>query len=221
VLARWQHPQRGVIPSETFIPLAEKSDLIDRVTDLVLAKAMGQLATWNESQSAMNVSINLSAKSIRGVDFPDRVMLACREYGIEPTRVTFELSETAAMQDAITLLDVLTRLRLKGFRLAIDDFGTGYSSLVQLRRLPFSEMKVDLSFVSTMTTSRDSEIIVKTMIGMAHNLGLRTVAKGVENSATFHHLADLDCDMAQGYFIARPMPPNQVDSFLRSYSAPR
>jgi EAL domain-containing protein (putative c-di-GMP-specific phosphodiesterase class I) len=219
-LARWHHPQRGLIASEAFIPLAEKSDLIDRVTEVVLAKAMARLASWNESQAPLDVSINLSVRSIRGIDFPDRMLAVCRSYGIDPTRVTLELSETAAMQDAVTLLDVLTRLRLKGFRLAIDDFGTGYSSLVQLRRLPFSEMKVDLSFVSTMTTSRDSEIIVRTMIGMAHNLGLRAVAKGVENVAIFNHLADLDCDMAQGYFIAHPMPSSQIGAFLRSYSPP-
>jgi EAL domain-containing protein (putative c-di-GMP-specific phosphodiesterase class I) len=219
-LARWQHPQRGTIPSGAFIPLAERSTLIDRVTDVVLRKSMLQLARWNENNTPLDISINLSAKSIHDVEFPDRVVAICREYSIDPRRITFELTETAAMQDAITMMDVLTRLRLKGFRLAIDDFGTGYSSLAQLRRLPFSEMKVDLSFVSTMMTSRDSEIIVRTIIDMAHNLGLRTVAEGVENAATLEHLVELDCDLAQGYFIARPMPSNQFGSFLASYPMP-
>ena len=216
-LARWQHPQRGTLPSGAFIPLAEKSTLIDRVTDVLMRKAMVQLAAWEENGTSLDISINLSAKSIRDIDFPDRVSAACREHSIDPARIAFELTETAAMQDAVMMMDVLTRLRLKGFRLAIDDFGTGYSSLAQLRRLPFSEMKVDLSFVSTMMTSRDSEIIVRTIIDMAHNLGLRTVAEGVENSATLEHLVKLDCDLAQGYFIARPMPSNQIAPFLAAY----
>jgi EAL domain-containing protein (putative c-di-GMP-specific phosphodiesterase class I) len=218
-LARWRHPQRGVIPSKTFIPLAEKSTLIDRVTDVLMKKAMAQLANWRESGTDLDVSINLSARSIRDVDFPDRMAALCREHSVDPAKIIFELTETVAMQDVVMMMDVLTRLRLKGFRLAVDDFGTGYSSLVQLRRLPFSEMKVDLSFISTMMTSRDSEVIVRTIIDMAHNLGLRTAAEGVENSATLEHLVALDCDIAQGYFIAQPMPSDQVTPFLAAYPA--
>ncbi|HWA41870.1 MAG TPA: EAL domain-containing response regulator [Hypericibacter adhaerens] len=213
-LARWNHPERGIISSAAFIPLAEKSALIDRITQVVLNKAIAQLARWNQSNMPVDISINLSAKSIHDVDFPDTVFSICQQHAIDPAQITFELTETAAMQDPLTLLDVLTRLRLKGFRLAIDDFGTGYSSLAQLRRLPFSEMKVDLSFVSTMLTSRDSEIIVRTIIDMAHNLGLRTVAEGVENAATLDHLVKLSCDLAQGYHIARPMPADQFAPFL-------
>ncbi|MGH6881674.1 MAG: EAL domain-containing protein, partial [Hypericibacter sp.] len=200
-LARWQHPQRGLIPPSAFIPMAEKSALIGKVTDLVLAKAIAQAARWNERVATLDISINLSARSIRDITFPDQVLRLCRQHSLDPARIVFEITETAAMQDPVMLMDVLTRLRLKGYRLSIDDFGTGYSSLAQLRRLPFSELKVDLSFVSTMMTSRDSEIIVKTIIDMARNLGLRTVAEGVETSMILERLAALDCNVAQGYFI--------------------
>jgi EAL domain-containing protein (putative c-di-GMP-specific phosphodiesterase class I) len=218
-LARWQHPQRGTILPSAFIPMAEKSELIGKVTDLVLAKAIAQAAVWNERVATLDVSVNLSARSIRDIAFPDQVLRLCRKHSLDPARIVFEITETAAMQDPVMLMDVLTRLRLKGFRLSIDDFGTGYSSLAQLRRLPFSELKVDLSFVSTMMTSRDSEIIVRTIIDMAHNLGLRTVAEGVETSVILEHLRELDCNIAQGYFIGRPMPPQQIPSFLGNFAA--
>jgi EAL domain-containing protein (putative c-di-GMP-specific phosphodiesterase class I) len=218
-LVRWQHPQRGNIPPSSFIPMAEKSDLIGKVTDLVLAKAIRQAATWNDSLQALDVSINLSARSIRDISFPDQVAHLCRRHSLDPKRITFEITETAAMQDPVMAMDVLTRLRLKGFRLSIDDFGTGYSSLAQLRRLPFSELKIDLSFVTTMMTSRDSEIIVRTIIDMARNLGLRTVGEGVENAMVLERLSELDCNLAQGYFIGRPMPAQQIPSFLGNYAA--
>jgi EAL domain-containing protein (putative c-di-GMP-specific phosphodiesterase class I)/CheY-like chemotaxis protein len=218
-LARWQHPQRGAILPSAFIPLAEKSSLIGKVTDLVLAKAIAQAARWNERVAILDISINLSARSIRDITFPDQVLRLCRQHSLDPARVVFEITETAAMQDPVMLMDVLTRPRLKGFRLSIDDFGTGYSSLAQLRRLPFSELKVDLSFVSTMMTSRDSEIIVKTIIDMARNLGLQTVAEGVETSMTLERLEALDCNVAQGYFIGRPMPAQQIPSFLGNHAA--
>jgi EAL domain-containing protein (putative c-di-GMP-specific phosphodiesterase class I) len=141
----------------------------------------------------------------------------CRDHAVDPSRIIFELTETAAMQDAVLMMDVMTRLRLKGFRLAIDDFGTGYSSLSQLRRLPFSEMKVDLSFVNTMLSSRDSEIIVMTIINMAHNLGMRAIAEGVENTATLERLVEMGCDLAQGFLVARPMPLEQIGPFLAAH----
>jgi EAL domain-containing protein (putative c-di-GMP-specific phosphodiesterase class I) len=217
-LIRWQHPQRGIVPPSAFIPMAEESTLIDRITDMVLAKAMGQAVKWSSHDPPLDISINLSAKNIRDVNFPDQVLAICQEHGLDPARVVFELTETATMQDTILMMDVATRLRLKGFRLAIDDFGTGYSSLSQLQRLPFSEMKVDLSFVSTMLSSHDSEIIVRTIINMAHNLGLRAVAEGVENVATLERLVEMGCDLAQGYLIARPMPPEQFGPFLAAHT---
>ena len=216
-LLRWQHPERGNIPPSSFIPLAEESRLIDRITDIVLAKALGQANQLSKPAPPLDISINLSAKNIRDVDFPDQVLAMCRDHKVEPSRIIFELTETATMQDAVLMMDVMTRLRLKGFRLAIDDFGTGYSSLSQLRRLPFSEMKVDLTFVSTMLSSRDSEIIVMTIVNMAHNLGLRAVAEGVENRATLERLIEMGCDLAQGFLIARPMPPEQIGPFLTTH----
>jgi EAL domain-containing protein (putative c-di-GMP-specific phosphodiesterase class I) len=197
--------------------MAEKSALIGKVTDVVLAKAIAQAGEWAERGGDIKVSINLSARSIHDINFPDQVRQLCAQHGIEPDQITFEITETAAMHDAVMMMDVLARLRLEGFRLSIDDFGTGYSSLAQLQRLPFSELKIDLLFISTMATSRESEIIVKTIIDMAHNLGLRTVAEGVENSATLNRLRELGCNLAQGYFIGRPMPARQMAPFLAAH----
>ena len=216
-LVRWEHPVRGTILPVDFIPMAEKSALIGKVTDVVLAKAIAQAGEWAERGGDIKVSINLSARSIYDINFPDQVRQLCARHGIEPDQITFEITETAAMHDAVMMMDVLARLRLKGFRLSIDDFGTGYSSLAQLQRLPFSELKIDLLFISTMATSRESEIIVKTIIDMAHNLGLRTVAEGVENSATLNRLRELGCNLAQGYFIGRPMPARQMAPFLAAH----
>ncbi|QEX17788.1 diguanylate phosphodiesterase [Hypericibacter terrae] len=218
-LVRWQHPQRGPIPPSAFIPMAEKSALIGKVTDLVLAKAVAQAARWNDRLAPLDISINLSARSIQDVTFPEQILRLCRQHSLNPARIVFEITETAAMQDPVMLMDVLTRLRLKGIRLSIDDFGTGYSSLAQLRRLPFSELKIDLSFVSTMMASRDSEIIVKTIIDMARNLGLRTVAEGVETPTILERLGELGCNVAQGYLIGRPMTAPQIPSFLGNYAA--
>ena len=220
-LVRWNHPTRGVIPPADFIPMAEKGSMIGKVTDAVVRNAISQAGLWAAAGMSLTVSINLSARSIRDVSFPDQVQNLCIENSVDPSRIAFEITETAAMQDAVMMMDVMARLRLKGFSLSIDDFGTGYSSLAQLRRLPFSEIKVDLSFVSTMLASRDSEVIVKTIIGMAKNLGMRTVAEGVEDPATLDRLQELDCDIAQGYFIARPMPPGQIAPFLAGHLTPQ
>jgi EAL domain-containing protein (putative c-di-GMP-specific phosphodiesterase class I) len=217
-LIRWPSPDRGHVPPGVFIPLAEQSTLIDRITSFVLTEATSQAARWRGHEPPLDISINLSAKNIRDLKFPDQVLAICRQHDMEPSRIVFELTETATMQDAVLMMDVATRLRLKGFRLAIDDFGTGYSSLSQLRRLPFSEMKIDLTFVSTMLSSRDSEVIVKTIINMAHNLGMRAIAEGVENMATLERLIDMGCDIAQGFLIARPMPADELGRFLASHT---
>jgi len=204
-LIRWQHAARGTISPLEFIPFAESSAVIDQLTHWVMGAACAQLAAWNAAGAQLDIAINVSARSLHEPRLADLLETQCRAAGIAPARVTLELTETAAMQDAVQMMDVLTRLRLKGFKLAIDDFGTGYSSLVQLHRLPFSEIKIDRTFVADCTGSDESRSIVRVVIDLAHALGMRSVAEGVESAEALDLLRSLGCDEAQGYFIARPI----------------
>jgi EAL domain-containing protein (putative c-di-GMP-specific phosphodiesterase class I)/ActR/RegA family two-component response regulator len=216
-LVRWQHPTLGLVRPDQFIPLAEESALIDPLTDWIAATAIQQAATWHARGFNLNVAINISAKNAQDIELPDRLARHCADCGVAPADVILELTETSAMRNAVQLLDVLTRLRLKGFELAIDDFGTGYSSLVQLRRMPFSELKVDCSFVMRMTVDKDCHFIVETLIDLARKLGLRSVAEGVETSEALAALRAMGCDRAQGYYFSRPLPADRLATFLREH----
>jgi EAL domain-containing protein (putative c-di-GMP-specific phosphodiesterase class I) len=218
-LVRWVHPVRGMVMPNDFISLAESSNLIDRLTEYVFTEAVAQASRWRAAGLSLDISINLSAKNLNHLDFPDVAEGYCAKLSVPASTVTFELTESAAMQDTTRTMDVLTRLRLKGFHLSMDDFGTGYSSLMQLQRLPFSELKVDKSFVMGMDRMRDCAVIVKTIIGMAKNLELTAVAEGVESAAALGQLRTLGCDFAQGYFISRSMPAGNVPNCIRDRQA--
>ena len=197
-LVRWHHPERGVIPPNQFIALAESSALIHRVTDWVMREAAAQTARWRNDRLALEVAVNISAKDIEDIDLPDRLERHCRAAAIDPAFLTLELTETGAMREAVQMMDVLTRLRLKGFKLSIDDFGTGYSSLVQLQKMPFSELKIDQSFVMQMTHNAGSRVIVEIVVDLARKLGLTSTAEGVDSAAALRTLTDLGCEIAQG-----------------------
>lgn len=214
-LVRWQHPGLGLLPPAQFLPLAEQSNLIDPLTNWVAAEALNQMAAWQRAGIGLSLSFNISTINLADYRFPDRLEALCQEVGVEPGKIIVELTETATMQDAVQLMDVLTRVRLKGFRLSLDDFGTGYSSLVQLRRLPFSAIKIDRSFVSNMMSSADDTAIVETIIAMGQSLKLKTIAEGVETEETWHSLKAKGCVFAQGYYIARPLPAEEIPEFLR------
>jgi EAL domain-containing protein (putative c-di-GMP-specific phosphodiesterase class I) len=216
-LARWRHPTLGFISPTKFIPLAERSEMITPLTRWVISEAIAQTGEWNAQGLAISTSINLSAAAAYGYDLPDWVESICLRAGLPTNRVTFELTETAAMRDGIKLMDVLTRLRLKGFHLSIDDFGVGYSSLVQLQQLPFSELKIDISFIRNLLTSESSSVIVDTIIGMARNLKLTTVAEGVESPEILRVLKAKGCDYAQGFHIARPTDAADFVRILESF----
>jgi EAL domain-containing protein (putative c-di-GMP-specific phosphodiesterase class I) len=218
-LVRWAHPVRGMIMPNEFISLAESNNLIDRLTEYVFSEAVTQTARWRGAGLPLTISVNLSAKNLNRLDMPDLAEKFCKQLSVPTSAVTFELTESAAMQDAARTMDVLTRLRLKGFHLSMDDFGTGYSSLVQLQRLPFSELKVDKSFVIAMEKSRDCAVIVKTIIGMAKNLELTAVAEGVETATALGELRSLGCDMAQGFFIGRGMAADKIPTSIRGFRA--
>jgi EAL domain-containing protein (putative c-di-GMP-specific phosphodiesterase class I) len=217
-LVRWRHPIHGVIPPDQFIALAEDSDLIHRLTDWVVAAAARQAAIWHGEQLALHVAVNISAKDLENLDLPDRLAAHCQAAGINPASMTLELTETGAMREAVQMMDVLTRLRLKGFSLSIDDFGTGYSSLVQLQKMPFSEIKIDRAFVVNMMQDESCAAIVDIVLHLARRLRLKSVAEGVEDALALESLIGMGCDEAQGYYLSRPLPADGVAAFARNYA---
>ena len=217
-LIRWQHPARGAISPLDFIPFAESSAVIDQLTHWVMGAACAQLNAWGAEGVTLDIAVNVSARNLHEPRLADLLEAQCRAAGVAPARITLELTETAAMQDAAQMMDVLTRLRLKGFKLAIDDFGTGYSSLVQLHRLPFSEIKIDRTFVADCTKSDESRSIVRVVIDLARALGMRSVAEGVESAEALDLLRALGCDEAQGYFISRPIAAAEVPASIQRHA---
>jgi len=184
-LVRWRHPEFGIIPPDRFVPLAEREGLIDPLTDRVLELAVGQLATWMQLGIELFVSVNISAANIVA-DLPDQLSQLCARHQIPARLLRLELTETATMTNPKLMLEILTRIRLKGFQLAIDDFGTGYSSLVQLHRLPFTELKIDQSFVREMGTSEEANLIVGAIVGLGRSLHLELIAEGIETEDLEH-----------------------------------
>jgi EAL domain-containing protein (putative c-di-GMP-specific phosphodiesterase class I)/CheY-like chemotaxis protein len=220
-LVRWDHPVLGIIQPDRFIPLAEASDVIHELTDWVFMTAIKQMVTWLADNPALEVSVNISAKNLEDLGLPDRLQQHCRTAGIECTLLTLELTETGAMREPVPMMDVLTRLRLKGFKLSIDDFGTGFSSLVQLQQMPFSEVKIDRSFVTQMMSNEGCKAIVEIVINLAGKLGLKCVAEGVEDEATLRCLIALGCDAVQGYHLSRPLAPSRIPAFICDYQLMR
>jgi EAL domain-containing protein (putative c-di-GMP-specific phosphodiesterase class I) len=209
-LARWRSAVHGVIPPDEFVPLAEDTGAIRLLTDWVVATAAQQAAVWRAEGLEIDIAVNISAADVEDLELPDRLEQHCRDAGVDPSGLILELTETGAMREAVQMMDVLTRLRLKGFHLSIDDFGTGYSSLVQLQRMPFSEIKIDKSFVMHMSANSSCRVIVEIIIDLAKKLGLRSVAEGVEDEATLNSLVALGCDMAQGYHLSRPVSAARI-----------
>lgn len=221
VLARWHHPVHGLLMPDHFIPLAEGGELIQRLTWCVVERSLAQHAEWAAQGLVLPFAVNLSARCLTDLDLPDRLVELCNRHNVPPEQMTLEITESAAMRNQIESADILTRLRIKGIHLSIDDFGTGYSSLAQLQRLPFSELKIDKSFVMPMMQSRDCAVIVKTVIGMAHNLGLRAVAEGVESEECLGLLAEWQCDEMQGYLFSKALAPEEVPAFMQAWAAAR
>jgi len=215
-LARWRHPEFGIIPPDRFIPLAERENLINPLTDRVLELAVAQLATWQRLGIDVFVSVNISAANIVA-GLPDHLARLCARHAIPPRLLRLELTETAAMGNHALMLEILTRIRLKGFQLAIDDFGTGYSSLVQLHRLPFSELKIDQSFVREMASSEEANLIVGAIVNLAHSLHLELIAEGIETEELMDRLIRMGCETGQGYFFSRPMPAIDVPAWLAQH----
>lgn len=218
-LARWQHPTRGFVPPGMFIPVAEKAGLVGRLTDVVLRKAMRQCRVWNDAGRNIDVAFNLSVDSLSQLDLPERINHIVRNEGVEPRHVTIELTESRLMSDTTTPLEVLTRLCLLGFELSIDDFGTGYSTLEHLRMVPFSELKIDRSFVHGASEDATARTIVASSAELAKRLGMRIVAEGAEDQDDWDMAAKIGCDCVQGFVVARPMPGPALSAWMAARDA--
>jgi diguanylate cyclase (GGDEF)-like protein len=218
-LVRWDHPTRGLLYPDAFLALVEESGLMRALTRLVLEMALDQAAVWQGRGQELTVAVNLSASSLVDADLPEQIaaMLAAR--GVPPRALQLEITEEFLMVDRDRARNILTLLRESGVQISVDDFGTGYSSLSYLRELPVDELKLDQSFVFPMADDARAAALVASTIDLAHSLGLRMVAEGVENDIAYTELTRLGCDQAQGYFISRPVPAAELDYWLSNRHA--
>ena len=213
-LVRWQHPERGLIPPNDFIPLAERTGLIGPLTTYVLDAALHQCRQWRQAGHELAIAVNVSARSLLDLAFPNQVAGLLARWELPARLLVVEITESTIMTDPTHALEILGRLNIMGVQIAIDDFGTGYSSMAHLKNLPIQELKVDRSFVSQMTSSTRDAVIVRSTVDLGRNLGLRVVAEGVEDVLTSQELDALGCDAIQGYYISRPVPPDDLINWL-------
>lgn len=213
-LVRWNHPQRGFLSPDSFIPLAEDMGLIGSLTHWALRTALTHLVALHQQGHLLTMAVNLSARNLHDMTLPASVLTQLTESGMDPKFLTLEITESAVMSNPTDSLAILTELDRMGVTLAIDDFGTGYSSLAYLKRLPVNELKIDKSFVTQMTEDENDAVIVRSTIDLAHNLGLKVTAEGVETQDVWDILEILGCDYSQGYFMGRPMPADKLDAWL-------
>lgn len=204
-LARWRHPSHGIVAPFAFIKPLEDNGLIDSLTWAILRKSAAFCKVWRATGADVTISVNLSLKSLVDAQFADRVTQLVQDQNIEPRDMVLEVTESSATAEVGRSLENLARLRMKGFGLSIDDYGTGYSSMQQLTRIAFTELKIDQSFVANATKQQSARVILESSLAMAKKLGIAGVAEGVETEEHWSLLRELGCDLAQGYYIARPM----------------
>jgi diguanylate cyclase (GGDEF)-like protein len=213
-LVRWQHPALGLLPPSDFIPVVEQTALIGSLTRYVLERSVADCARWRRGGRDLTVSVNLSVRNLLDPELPSVIEDLLERYELAPEALQLEITESMLMSDPDRSLVTLTALSQIGVGLSVDDYGTGYSSLSNLRRLPIDELKLDRSFVSPMLSDENDLIIVRSTINLGHDLGLSVVAEGIEDEATLTRLADLGCDLAQGYYFSKPLPSREFDAFI-------
>ncbi|CEP36435.1 MULTISPECIES: bifunctional diguanylate cyclase/phosphodiesterase [Halomonadaceae] len=218
-LMRWRHPSLGFVPPDEFIGLAERSGSIRMLSQWMLANVCAQLQAWQQRGYHLSVAVNLSASDVMDRQLTTYLANLLERYRLAPARLSIEVTESAVMQDVDAAMATLTELNQLGLRIAIDDYGTGYSSLAQIKRLPVDELKIDKSFVLAIDSQKDDLTIVSSTIEMGHSLGLRLVAEGVENLASAELLSKLGCDYLQGYWIAKPMPADELPAWLDNFTS--
>lgn len=220
-LVRWNHPERGFIPPDQFIPHARETGLMKPLTLYVLDEALHQVHAWQEEGLELAVSVNLATRNVIDVGFPDDVAAVLEKWGVDASHLELEITESTMLEDPFRTKIVFDRLHAMGIKLSIDDFGTGQSSLAYLRQLPVDEIKIDRSFVLNMRESEDDAVIVRSTIGLGRDLGLHVIAEGVETEETWQQLADLGCEQAQGYFLSRPVSAQELRSWLEARGSRR
>lgn len=216
-LIRWAHPTRGILLPSEFLDQIVNEGLMQPLTDHVMDTAIKQAAEWHRGGENLTVSINTTASCLLELNLPDRLAEICKRLELPTQRIILEVTETEAMKDVTRTMDVLLRMRIRNIGVSIDDFGTGHSSLRELQRMPFSEMKIDKSFVLDMATNKDCAVIVNSILDLGHNLGLKVVAEGVEDIRIWRLLKDRGCDFAQGFYMAKPMPADEFNRWLVSW----
>jgi EAL domain-containing protein (putative c-di-GMP-specific phosphodiesterase class I)/CheY-like chemotaxis protein len=205
-LARWQHPTKGILPAGVFIEAFEAAGLIDELTWVVIKRILADRRAWGSGDARVAVSMNISALSLRDLSLPEKLLTVITDQGGVPSDFIFEITESGLIRELHTALDILARLRLKGFELSIDDFGTGYAMMQQLQRVPAKELKLDMTFVQSMLTDESANTIVRKTLELAHDLDMHVVAEGVETARQLSTLFEYGCDVAQGYLLGRPGP---------------
>lgn len=213
-LARWDHEQLGPVPPLLFVAVAEQAGLIAALDRLVMEKAISWLALFQDFDPALRLSVNMSAHTLSDLALPEWVVQVLAKRGVAPEYLTIEVTETALMTDLVKSLDILTRLRMKGVTLSIDDFGTGYSSMAQLVRIPFTELKIDGSFIESGIHNKECRAVVKASSMLAKELGMRVVAERVSSAAALTLVQELQCDLAQGFYTGKPMGSEQIVQLL-------
>lgn len=213
-LSRWHHPEHGYISPEKFIFIAEQSGLINALTYWVLNKCIEQVSIWHKSGARIIAAVNLSVFSFKDPDFISEVRCALKKYDFPGEYLKLEITESAMMENPLQATDVMTELHKMGIKLSIDDFGTGFSSMAYLKKLPVDELKIDKSFVIGLDNDKSNDAIVRSTIDLAHNLGLKVVAEGIETEEVYGLLNQYQCDMAQGYFLSQPVPAKELEQLL-------
>jgi EAL domain-containing protein (putative c-di-GMP-specific phosphodiesterase class I)/ActR/RegA family two-component response regulator len=219
-LVRWNHPDNGPVPPSDFIPMAECDDgMIEALTDWVTGAVVEAYQILREDGLAVPIALNLAPRNLHDMNLPDRIEQRLRQGNMPAADLCLEMNETAIFSDPLRSMDILTRMRLKGMKLSIDNFGTGFSSLRLLRQMPFTEIKIDRSFIVDVTQSADSRAIVKAIRDVAKNMDMACVAQGVETAAAADFLEQAGIPTLQGYFIARPMPVREIPGWIRQWKA--
>lgn len=220
-LVRWQHAERGILGPHTFVPVAEQHELIHDLTVAVLSQAAGQARAWRDAGHAVRLAVNISMDNLNRLDLPEVFSAILAEQGLTPETIILEVTETRLTQNLIVSLDILTRLRIKGFDLSLDDFGTGYSTMENLKQLPFTELKVDRAFVHGASEDEGARSILESSVRLGRSFQLKLVAEGVETQQDWDLVANTGCDEAQGYFIAKPMPAEEFMRWHRRWNGLR
>ena len=216
-LARWQHPQQGLISPARFIPLMESTGLINKMTLSLVDDAIKQLQKWQQQGRALTIGLNLSPRMLLDTDLPDLLKDKISAHSVSTDLLNLEITESSLIENTARALETLARLKMMGFSLSIDDFGTGYSSMQQLNRVPFSELKIDRSFVHNACNDATQRAIIEANISLAHSLNMQTVAEGIETIEDWNLLKQLKCHIAQGYFVAKPMPADELEAWEKQW----